>query len=251
MARIAHIGLRDGVAAGVVVAVIMTGVTSRAWAAIDVTDAVWSGENNLGVYNLGIPSGLYPQQPLTEPGTYTNLYSVVTTTGLPYPSISISVQTPSLSGNEEIIAVPQAELDYYFKVVGPGRAAEVDFTSKGSLTSPSPANTDLGAFLFVNSPNYIAQINVSGDGATYNSEPLPPGFDPNSFTLQGGIDATTGQIYEVKIEANIIVEAFQQGPVVVNAYIDPYLFIDPNTANADQYSIVTSFGLATARERRP
>ena len=149
MARIAHIGLRDGVAAGVVVAVIMTGVTSRAWAAIDVTDAVWSGENNLGVYNLGIPSGLYPQQPLTEPGTYTNLYSVVTTTGLPYPSISISVQTPSLSGNEEIIAVPQAELDYYFKVVGPGRAAEVDFTSKGSLTSPSPANTDLGAFLFV------------------------------------------------------------------------------------------------------
>jgi hypothetical protein len=216
-----------------------------------VTDAVWSGENN------GSANGvLYPQQPLTSPGTYTNSFttpggatgtSVVQTKGLPYPSISISVQTSGVSNDDSIVAVPQAELDYYFTVIGPGPGAIVDFTSNARLTYPVAPNTEGSVALSVDGASWFAQVQVSDAfGVYYNSEPPPPGFDPNSFTLQGGIYATTDQNYEVKMSASVVVEATDQGPATMNAYIDPHLFIDPSTPNADQYSIVTSLGIGNA-----
>ena len=57
---------------------------------------------------------------------------------------------------------------------------------------------------------------------------------------------TTGEEIAVKMLAALIVEAYQQGPTSLTAYIDPYFSIDPSTPNAGQYSIVTSSGIGNS-----
>jgi hypothetical protein len=60
------------------------------------------------------------------------------------------------------------------------------------------------------------------------------------------VKVTTGEEIEVKMLADLTVEACQQGPTSLTAYIDPYFFIDPSSPDAGQYSIVTSFGIGNA-----
>jgi hypothetical protein len=252
MAHPSYFGPKNKLAASFIVAAIAAaGAASQARAddVVILPDAVWSGENNMSA-----DGDLYPQQPLTSPGTYTNSVStpqgasgtsVVTTSGLSFPSISVSVQTSS-TGNQSIVAVPQAELDYYFYVTGPDIRAHVEFSANGRLTDPAPLDASTGVVLSIDGASWLAQIQVADDGVFYNSEPASPGFNASAFTLQGGIFATVGQVYEVKMSAGISVEAAEQGPINASAYIDPYLFIDPATPNADEYSIVTSSGIGNA-----
>jgi hypothetical protein len=133
---------------------------------------VWSGYNNGFVDGL-----LYPQQPLTAPGTYTQSFTTtggatgtttVKTTALSYPSISLSMETSSISGTDEITMVSKAELDYYLTVTGPGPGAVVDFTSNGSITSPAPLNGGEEVALLVDSPTYSTAISATSEGAFYN-----------------------------------------------------------------------------------
>jgi hypothetical protein len=250
MAKIFPFLLKINIIAGSLLAATVATVPEASASGIIVSDAVWSGYNNGFVDGL-----LYPQQPLTAPGTYTQSFTTtsgatgtttVKTTALSYPSISLSMETSSIFGTDEITMVSKAELDYYLTVTGPGPGAVVDFTSRGSVTYPASVNTNEGIALLVDSPNYITEVGAGPDGAYYNYGPIPPGFDPNSFTLHGGMYVATGDEIEVRMLAAITVEAYQQGPVSATAYIDPYFFIDPSTPDAGQYSIVTSFGIGNA-----
>ena len=169
MAQVSNTSLKINVITGFLLATIVSTISYPSVAGIVVTDAVWSG------YNNGFVDGiLYPQQPLTAPGVYTQSFTTtggstgstaVTTTALPYPSISLSMETSSISGIDEIDMVSEAELDYYLTVTGPGPGAFVDFASNGSITSPVSVNGNEEVALLVNSPNYSTSISATSQGA--------------------------------------------------------------------------------------
>jgi hypothetical protein len=242
-------------------AVLTSSIGLRAAAAQTVSDASWSGKN---IVSFSIPadppSCCANTVPITGPGTYPNsllggrVSSTVVTTGEPFPSLSVSSQTSASSSPEALSAQSNADLNYYIEVLGPEPTVTLGLLGSAKLAaSGADGSTTSQIQLILRDEaitNIVAGVNYQQGSATpvYSGDGfgsgVQAGFDPASFTLETSFSIPTSSLLEVSMVASAdALSIGGQGSASASAYLDPYFFIDPSTANLGEYSILVSEGI--------
>lgn len=172
-------------------------------------------------------------------------YSVTATTTA-HASAEVNINVPALSSGTGAIGLfgPSAEVIYFFAVVGPAdEMVPVHFTASGSAT------VTLGGATSDTDPNLRmdATATVAGQtmGICLNSIsggcPALPPFGTVTF------EATADQVYEVDLYVS------GQGQIacvgcsaVGTAYVDPFIQIDPDFADAADFQVLISAGIGNS-----
>lgn len=175
---------------------------------------------------------------LNGPGTHssTSLNASVTQTGVASPVPYVSVDAASTSGFFSGASGFET-LTYFFRVdEGPTDTVNLRIVANASVTGTLGGGRGSVELLLTQFgiDNYVD----FGNGQIIQSTGtwLPSVLDPSSFTIAGNIQVNIGQTYSVAITASASAIETSSG----SAYIDPWIFVDLSTPNADQYSISTS-----------
>jgi len=138
-----------------------------------------------------------------------------------------------------------AEMIYYFGVQGtPGEHVPVDITFVGNTRSKA-AIIDSGSVQVTSVIN--GKVEGPGVGYLYAQCSEDGGTSGVCSPPQSGsttLEVTAGDQYEIDLVASITDFVACVGCVGIgNAYIDPYIQIDPSFAQADDFSLVISEGV--------
>jgi hypothetical protein len=174
---------------------------------------------------------------LNGPGTHsdTSLNASVTQTGSASPVPFVSVNASSTSGFFSG-ASGYETLTYYFRIDGPTATANVGIVANASVTGTLGGGrgsvelllTDFGI------DNYLDFAN--GQIVQSTGPWLPSVLDPSSLTMTGYIPVSIGQTYSIAITASASAVETSSG----SAFIDPWIFVDLSTPDANLYSVTTS-----------
>ena len=186
--------------------------------------------------NINDFSNNHPSAAVTAPGTEilsnstSNVQSIVSLS--PSPSIQLTGSTSS--------GGPLGVLGFRYQMVvnGPTGTASVHIDASGSASGSSTGNgffSGLQSSFIVNNPNtLIVEKNVPGGGS--GSWDLD-----QTFTLQ------TNTIYFITLQAEgEALSGIAGGTASFFAEVDPVFSIDPDQANADQYSFRFSDGIGNS-----
>jgi hypothetical protein len=152
----------------------------------------------------------------------------------PFPSLSL---TGSTSYGQSVGIL---ELNYQFKIVGPGSAVSVFVNSSGSVGGSS---TGGGSY-----SSLQATMSVDGQGIAID-ESVPSGsiLTAGLFDLNQSDVFQTNSLYGVTMIAEGAAGVgFIAGTASFFAQVDPIFTIDPAVTNADQYSFVFSPGIGNS-----
>jgi hypothetical protein len=203
----------------------------------DLSDASWNGyvcvdlnpcpvaPNNGGTHTASSPA---TKSTVTEVGI-----------GLGVPSIQINAASYGPAGTA---AAGYERLDYFWTPRGtPGTSVTVDFRANGSVSSSHDPVENYNGWgsveLLLTNFGIDNYVRVDGGSIFQSSGPwLSPGYNPQSFTMSGSVPAIAGKTYSIEI----IATANANFATTASAFIDPFIFIDPSTPNAGNFSIQTS-----------
>jgi hypothetical protein len=225
----------------------------------------WSGQNEVAGTKSDGSCCARIVNPVTGPGFYPNtlssplggsVSSTVITTGDPFPSLSVSSQTSAASKQETLGANSSAALNYYIEVLGPEPTVTLDLLGSAALAavgSDISTNSTIELILYGDTFTDVVAGVAYTQGSAYPIEGdeygsgVQAGFDPASFQIETSLSVGTSSVIEVSMDAtNSANSGAGESAAHASAYLDPYFFIDPNTPNADQYSIIVSKGIGNA-----
>jgi len=140
------------------------------------------------------------------------------------PGCSATALPDSASAtNAGIGADVYAESEYYFAVVGP--------------SSPAAVTVDVSAITAATAVTGEGQAEVVAENSDIVSYACAGTCSPTGPVLHNSFLADVNTAYEMQIAASA-----DGGTSSANA--DPYIFIDPSTPNASEYSIEVSAGVS-------
>ena len=243
--------MKSSVSTCVAVGVLFALSSHGSYATTPLPEAVWNGQISVTTVSPTADNGSIV--PITGPGTFTNGPS--TLIGKETPSLSI-VSGASASGLGYYVGSgSQVELDYFIEVIGTQGFVPLNVSGMGkvsvAVSNPSEEGSIASVSLRLVQNEGVADIGsfsldtINGVSPIYGTDfgiGLQPGFNPGNFSLQATTMVETNSLIEVQMSDSAIIEV-QQGSGSAHSFIDPFFSIDPNFANADQYSILTSPGI--------
>jgi PEP-CTERM motif len=140
----------------------------------------------------------------------------------------------------------QAELRYYFALIGPDFGAQVPVIVKDSSESgpqsvafgTSDPNAETGIAFSITGPG----VNLSGNACVNTISPCSSTGIPAVWNF----NVTVGDIYEIDMLADIqnIFSGCVDCAIAAAAGADPYIGVDPSFPDANAYSVIVSAGVA-------
>ena len=202
--------------------------------AATLTDPTWSGNV------MGGAQGVSNNVAVTTPGTtsapFENLNQGIITfaqfTGVegPTPNISASATITSNTFQHDAVAQAGGQLTYQFEVFGPSGAsfAPISIQAAGYTTSTSGLDgfSSSTASLFV-AGSYVFRIESANNAPT-------GGY---SSTYNGTITQNVLVNTPLVVTLNAVATASGSPGMTATAYVDPFIFIDPNFADASLFSV--------------
>ena len=183
-------------------------------------------------------------QPLT--GIYGNGFGVAILAVSPSPFLYSSVNGIGAgTGSVEYLG-SSSELIYEAQVTGPaGTQVPVNFASTGSASSSGAGLSESAFFLDA----------LPAGGFAYQFIACSDSQNPNACSQIGSPNSSFNVTQQLLLTPGVPVEIFllassgsfdTPGNSFASAQVDPYIYIDPSFANADQYSIEVSAGVGNS-----
>jgi hypothetical protein len=183
-------------------------------------------------------------QPLT--GIYGNGFGLAALVVSPSPFLFSSVNGIGAgTGSVEYLG-SSSELIYEAQVTGPpGTQVPVNFSSAGSASSSGAGLSESAFFLDA----------LPTGGFAYQFIACSDSQNPNACSQIGNPNSSFNVTQQLLLTPGVPVEIFllassgsfdNPGSSFASAQVDPYIYIDPSFANADQYSIEVSDGVGNS-----
>jgi hypothetical protein len=173
-----------------------------------------------------------PTNSVTDPSFATLQGASATVSIAPFVSLQAQVTNPPGVATQNAFSI----LSYYFAVVGGNPGDQVPVLAATTLfTTASAGNYGFAEFNFGNAP----EVMVCTDGSCPNSQ----------FSGTVSLTATVDQAVLVHLFIGAEFGFSSGGSVFASA--DPFIFVDPSFANASDYSIIVSDGVANAASATP
>ena len=153
-------------------------------------------------------------------------------------SPSITATASANDASQAAVATTIGQLIYYIDVSGPTGSVLLDFTGLGSVASTIAPPGDFSSDIQLSvGGNLIAYVgSTDGVASLLGTSPgVAAGWNPNGFTISDSMSVSANTAIEVILFA----EATAEGAGSASASLDPYFFVDPSTANANEYSVIT------------
>ena len=204
-------------------------------------------------YNGGLSDNFLNSVSISSPGSYSLPFASASVFAFPNPGASITTacSSPATYPNN-CVTGGNIWVVYYFAVTGgnPGDPVNVlaDSLLRGALSgNAAGANSheDMSAAITITdnaNPNYVAYSIANGciDSCSWQQN----WRGTLSLAMASG-DTGTVTIH-ITADATEVISGGIFGVGSADSYADPYIYIDPNTANAGLYGIVVSPGVGNS-----
>ncbi len=218
-----------------VVTILCLCVISSAAGAATVPDPFFNGSIYYNVTDTTVT--------ISGPGTYLNGPISAAATAMPnagsYLSAGCSFQGPN-------VCSPGGSLDvvYYFTVTG-GNVGDFVTVDVDAALQAATSSSDVGSSSLVQTSTSIA-VSVNGNAFSHTlaNDCVGQCWYSNTWVGTFAVPMQVGDVATIDMSTLVSLwegAAGASGSAV--AYADPYIYIDPNTPNASQYSIVVSDGI--------
>jgi hypothetical protein len=224
-------------------AILSVGATTPGWADSPLPAPVWYQSS----YQIAEPDDLseYDQNyPIYGPGVYSasgpGATVYVSAAMNPTPTFSIKT-TGTYNGG---FGFGEVQMDYAIEVAGPASASAVPIVIADKASASSGLNDGSAAFVsvtFNGAGNYLLNLQSQNGTLTFPGSPPASGETDGVYSFVNTEQVNVGSIYYL----NIFVEAGARY-TSADAFLDPYIYVDPTFPNADQYSILLSPGIGNS-----
>jgi MYXO-CTERM domain-containing protein len=224
-------------------AVLSVGATTPGWAGSPLPAPVWYQSS----YQIAEPADLseYDQNyPIHGPGVYSasgpGATVYVSAVMNPTPTFTIN-STGTYNGG---FGFGEIQMDYAIEVTGPASATPVPIFIADDASASSGVNDGSAAFVsvtFNGAGNYLLNLQSQNGVLTFPNSPPSSGETNGVYHFVNTEQVTLGSTYYL----DIFVEAGARN-TSADAFLDPYIYVDPTFPNADQYSVLLSPGIGNS-----
>ncbi len=220
--------------AAVVTVLCLFVISSAAGTVVTLPGAYYSGSI---WYNLG-SNTVY-----SAPGSYSNGPGTASIAAMPNASASVSYGC-AFSYPNACQGGSATTIVYYFTVVGGNQWDPVNVLIDGSLRAAT-TSSNVGSSSLVGAYTDLS-VSWGGYGSSHSLTNYCVGACSwqQSWTGTLSTPMVVGGVGTIQMDTQVDLDEVAKGATGwAYAYADPYIYIDPNTPNASQYSIVVSQGI--------